>query len=223
MKKTKKYIVFLLIAVMIFNINIGVEAAPTTKFKTVSFSESTLNDRSQTVTIPNLERIVGVTVNTGNITYTVNGDNITIRVIVKNPCRTKSRTETRNGYMRGIVAPNVWSVYEPSATMTCSIPDDFLTIHGANPDQLPSVRRPMSVNIAASLTSKKQQDDGSWRSSYYWSGTYNYSYDVTVTTNYYACKATIEYIDNSNPTITAASPSSNSPLLALNNTVGENV
>lgn len=48
--------------------------------KTVNFSKSTARTRSSTVTITDLVNVTNVTVDTGNVTYSVNGDNVTVNV-----------------------------------------------------------------------------------------------------------------------------------------------
>lgn len=53
----------------------------------VNFPESTQQNRSQTVTIPNLKSVLNVAVNTGSVTYTANGDQVTINVSGGSPVR----------------------------------------------------------------------------------------------------------------------------------------
>ncbi|SKC86811.1 immunoglobulin-like domain-containing protein, partial [Maledivibacter halophilus] len=53
-------------------------AEPQTKTMTVNFSESSARSRSKTVTIPNLQNVVGVKVDTGNVNFSVSGENITV-------------------------------------------------------------------------------------------------------------------------------------------------
>jgi len=48
--------------------------------KTVKFSSSMSRTRSQTITIPNLQSIDNISVDTGNVSHTVNGDQVTITV-----------------------------------------------------------------------------------------------------------------------------------------------
>lgn len=48
--------------------------------KTVAFPRSTARSRSQTVNLPNVSSIVSVTVNTGNVSYSLNGENLTVNV-----------------------------------------------------------------------------------------------------------------------------------------------
>ena len=48
--------------------------------KTVTFSKSTTRNRSKTIEIPNLGSITSISVNTGSVSKTVNGDSITINV-----------------------------------------------------------------------------------------------------------------------------------------------
>ncbi|MFD2087815.1 Ig-like domain-containing protein [Brevibacillus brevis] len=50
------------------------------KSTVVNFPESTSQSRSQKITIPNLKRVVSVTVNTGKVTHSVNGNEVTINV-----------------------------------------------------------------------------------------------------------------------------------------------
>ncbi|WP_312117975.1 Ig-like domain-containing protein [Brevibacillus reuszeri] len=50
------------------------------KSTVVTFPESTASTRSQKITIPNLKRVVSVAVNTGNVTHSVSGNDVTISV-----------------------------------------------------------------------------------------------------------------------------------------------
>ncbi|NGQ97127.1 hypothetical protein G3578_18475, partial [Brevibacillus sp. SYP-B805] len=69
----------------------------------VTFEESTVQTRSKTITIPNLKSIISVSVNTGNVTYSVSGNNVTINV--SNGAYTRYTT----------------SSYTPSKTVTTSV------------------------------------------------------------------------------------------------------
>jgi hypothetical protein len=48
--------------------------------QTVTFTESTNSSQNQTINLPGLVSITSVTVNTGNVTYSVTGQNITLNV-----------------------------------------------------------------------------------------------------------------------------------------------
>ena len=62
---------------------VNANAPPTgyvSQTKTVTFGESTSQNGSQTVTIPYLANVKSVTVNTGSVSYTRSGSNLTINV-----------------------------------------------------------------------------------------------------------------------------------------------
>ncbi|MCT4564968.1 MAG: hypothetical protein N4A68_11750, partial [Maledivibacter sp.] len=52
-------------------------ADPVTKTMTINFTEDMNQSKSKTITIPNLKSIVDVSVNTGNVSHSVDGENIT--------------------------------------------------------------------------------------------------------------------------------------------------
>ncbi len=62
--------------------------------QTVSFPESTQSSQSKTITIPGLVSVDSVTVNTGTVTKTVSGEQITINVSGGSPSRTTQGTTT---------------------------------------------------------------------------------------------------------------------------------
>ncbi|WP_182101740.1 fibronectin type III domain-containing protein [Niallia taxi] len=84
--------------------------AASSQFQEVIFTESELQNQSKTITIPNLVRVNSISVDTGNVTYTQNGDDITINVSGGVPSRTvwndqkyskdvsKSETNNRNTF-----------------------------------------------------------------------------------------------------------------------------
>lgn len=83
--------VFLLIMMMVSNnISIDINSGNLVKSDgkayaasgatTVYFLENTQRSRNQTITIPNLHSITGISVNTGDVSYSVNGDNVTVYV-----------------------------------------------------------------------------------------------------------------------------------------------
>ncbi|PDZ94967.1 hypothetical protein CON36_30950 [Bacillus cereus] len=62
----------------LFDANIAQAATPGTQV--VNFSESTSQSRSQTINIPKLYKIKSVTTDNGNVSYSVNGTDVTINV-----------------------------------------------------------------------------------------------------------------------------------------------
>ncbi|MCT4565176.1 MAG: hypothetical protein N4A68_12805, partial [Maledivibacter sp.] len=62
-------------------------ADPVTKTMTINFTEDMNQSKSKTITIPNLKSIVDVSVNTGNVSHSVDGENITFSVSGGSPSR----------------------------------------------------------------------------------------------------------------------------------------
>lgn len=78
---------------------VGFDADPAlanTQTKTVEFPESTEQNRTQTITIPGLIRVKNVSVDTGRVNYTVNGDEITLTVSGGTPSRTDTPSKVVN-------------------------------------------------------------------------------------------------------------------------------
>lgn len=71
----KRIVNLLLIFTLIFGFMLPLSAFAETITKT--FPESTSRNQTQTMTIPNLQSVNSVSVNTGNVSYTVNGETIT--------------------------------------------------------------------------------------------------------------------------------------------------
>lgn len=84
--------------------------------QTVIFSESTSSSRSQTVTIPNLKKVNNATVNTGSVTHSESGNDVTVNV-------------SGGAYTRYTSSP-----YYPTTTKT----DSRSTSAGGDPATLPS-------------------------------------------------------------------------------------
>lgn len=70
------------------------DSSYSTQTTTVTFSESQQQSQSQTVTISRLHSISNATVNTGNVSYTVNGSSVTVNVSNGNPSRTYTPSKT---------------------------------------------------------------------------------------------------------------------------------
>ncbi|MCT4563770.1 MAG: S-layer homology domain-containing protein [Maledivibacter sp.] len=62
-------------------------ADPVTKTMTINFTEDMNQSKSKTITIPNLKSIVDVSINTGNVSHSVDGENITFSVSGGSPSR----------------------------------------------------------------------------------------------------------------------------------------
>lgn len=75
-------------------IEIGCNVYAAANTTTVTFSSSTSQSRSQTVTIDNLYSISSMTVNTGSVSYSVNGNNVTINVSGGSASRTGTLSDT---------------------------------------------------------------------------------------------------------------------------------
>jgi hypothetical protein len=98
--------------------------------KVVNFPESTSRSRSQTVNIPNLSGINGVTVNTGNVSHSVNGEDVTVNV-------------SNGSYTR-------YTTYTPSTTAN----DYRTTSPGGSASSLPSSVSYNSGGYSGTLTGR---------------------------------------------------------------------
>jgi hypothetical protein len=76
-KRACNAIALIWITIILLNI-FSVHSFAVSKTMTYTFSKSTSQYRSETITIPGLVRITSMTVDTGNVTYSVNGNNVTI-------------------------------------------------------------------------------------------------------------------------------------------------
>jgi hypothetical protein len=192
-----------------------------TKTMTVTFPESTVRSKSQTVTILNLKSVESVSVNTGNVTYSVNGNNITINVSNGTYTRYTTSTYTDSKALSDVRKevvtghywkwtfqslpghPNggwydVWPSLPSSVSHTTA--DGYsgtLTLRvigGYNP----ATRAPMPT-YNGTTEGEKVYDAGATQYGYYDGTVYK---NITTTTYYYAYTVTIMYIDNTAPTVT---------------------
>lgn len=89
-KRLFKYMVSIIAAFMLLNSGVldilagpglsGSNVYAVSGSMPVSFSQSTSQSRSTTVTVPNLARVTSVTVDTGSVSYSVSGNNVTVNV-----------------------------------------------------------------------------------------------------------------------------------------------
>lgn len=94
MKKISKTIISLLILLQLtISSSFG---APQQFTKTVNFGESTNRSPSSTVYLKDLGEVVSVTTNTGSVTYSVSGENVTVRPKNGSSTRTESYTPSRS-------------------------------------------------------------------------------------------------------------------------------
>jgi murein DD-endopeptidase MepM/ murein hydrolase activator NlpD len=115
-KRARSIIIFIL-AVILFLTNIfimlGIPKANAAAIQTytVSFETSTARSRSKTVYIPNLKRITSIKSNTGSVSYSISGDNVTVNV--------------NNGAAVDSYTPSSYITYTDSRTTTSSSPPSF--------------------------------------------------------------------------------------------------
>lgn len=93
-KKMSKKVLFLTMALVVALSSGTNPASAVTRTITVEFPESLEQKRTQTITIPGLREVKSVTVDNGRVSYSVNGDNVTITVENGSPSRTYTPSKT---------------------------------------------------------------------------------------------------------------------------------
>jgi hypothetical protein len=142
--------------------------------KVISFPKSTNQSRSQVVNIPDLVSIVKVSVNTGTVTHSVSGKDVTIQV--SNGAYVDYQTE--GGESKQVSVSG--SSYTASPTDDCkSAPSSYYYNDGTYSGSIPRTGCSYSPQFGEYI----------WYPSY--SG---YVYTPSYTTFYYAYTVTIEYI-----------------------------
>lgn len=108
--KRLKRVSVMLISILLFNFCLASNTFASSTSNIVSFSESTSSSQSKSVTIKNLGSVTSASVNTGNVTYSVNNNVVTINVSNGTPTRsstpsktaTDSRTSSTNSFSSSI-------------------------------------------------------------------------------------------------------------------------
>lgn len=174
----------------------------------INFPESTSRTAQKTVTIPNLKSVLSVSVNTGNVTYSVNGNNVTINVL--NGTYTRYTTSGSPAGSKNMTGQNSGS---SSYIRSDSYPWDSdynAVVNGWGN------RSSMAYNDGTYSGTLNLSVSGYWLNSgcttancgravsWSYSGTV-YKPDTTSTTYYYAYTVTIIYIDNSRPLLSVNS------------------
>lgn len=133
---------------------------------TVTFPESTTRNQSKVVNLPNLKSIKSITVNTGNVTYSVSGNDITINVSNGAYTRYTSNTYTPSEYVTSYSDsytnsfPATKSVTSPSG-YTGSIPKSgsSYVVSGSPPS---SDSKSASTTASASMVWRFRWTGSSW-------------------------------------------------------------
>jgi hypothetical protein len=168
--------------------------------KIVSFAEGTTQSRSQVVNIPNLKAITSITVNTGTVTHSISGDNVTVNVNGGNPTRqeynpsgyTDTKTVNANGYFE-----------EPATGCDSTI---FYSVDGYTGT--------LSLTSCFFNSAPTVEDPDYYKG--YYSGSVSKWIDTSSFTNYYAYTVTIEYTEYEVPNApTVISPNGGESLTGL--------
>lgn len=193
-----------------------------------TFPESTSRTQTRTLTIPNVKSVTRVTVNTGNVTFSVNGNTITFNLSNGSVSRTvqtggsyipsdsKTVTETRTGTAYEYVRWNgsSWATSHETGLPATSISYSSggytgtlqRTSYNLNGDwteySLPS--NPTVGQTAISLSAP-------WIATYSGIVTRPES-DTRTYTYYYQYTVTVEYVNNIQPSLTLTSPTDNQTL-----------
>ncbi|MED2006041.1 Ig-like domain-containing protein, partial [Brevibacillus laterosporus] len=176
----------------------------TIKQQVKQFNESTFSSQTQTLTIPGLKGVTSVKVNTGTVSYTVNGSTVTFTLSGGSYTR---RIQTGGSY----TPPDSKEVTTTQEKFTSqpdySFPSSISYNSGGYSGNLSKDGSPDKVNrspeSAVSIYQYTQKYRGTVTKPGSDTRTYAYYYQYTVT---------IEYSDNSNPTIVLTSPPNNQTL-----------
>nr|WP_162306344.1 Ig-like domain-containing protein [Brevibacillus laterosporus] len=176
----------------------------TIKQQVKQFNESTSSSQTQTMTIPGLKGVTSVKVNTGTVSYTVSGSTVTFNL--------SSGSYTRRIQTGGSYTPpdskEVTTIQEKFTSQPdYSFPSSISYNSGGYSGNLSKDGSPDKVNrspgSAVSIYQYTQKYRGTVTKPGSDTRTYAYYYQYTVT---------IEYSDNSNPTIILTSPADNQTL-----------
>jgi hypothetical protein len=142
--------------------------------KVISFPKSTVQSRSQVVNIPDLVSVVNVTVNTGTVSYSISGKDVTVNV--SSGAFVDHQTEGGESKYVTVSGPS----YTASPADDCkTAPQNYYYSDSSYSGYIPKT----------GCSYSPQFGDYIWRPSY--SG---YVYTPSYTTFYYAYTVTIEYV-----------------------------
>ena len=168
------------------------------------FDELSYSSQTQTLTIPGLNSIKSVKVNTGNVSYTVNGSIVTFNL--------SSGSYTRGVQTGGSYTPpdskEVTTTQENiTSNPNYSFPSSISYNSGGYSGNLSKDGSPDKVNLSPGAAVWIYQYTQKYRGKVTKPGS-----DTRTFAYYYQYTVTIEYSDNSNPTIVLTSPPNNQTL-----------
>lgn len=205
-KIPKTFLVFLLGIVLLTTNGHLPKVSAATQSKT--FPESTSRTQTHSLKLPNLKSISSVSVNTGNVSYSVSGETVTFTF----SNGAVSRTVQTGGTYTPADSKTVSTSRTYSSSGACSAPTYPSTIY-YNYDGYSGI---LSKTSASSGGFQLCEADG-----HYYATTATVSYSGTVTrpasdtrtyAYYYQYTVTINYVDNLVPNLTIVSPTNNQTL-----------
>jgi hypothetical protein len=205
-KIPKTFLVFLLGIVLLTTNDHLPKVSAATQSKT--FPESTSRTQTHSLKLPNLKSVSSVSVNTGNVSYSVSGETVTFTF----SNGAVSRTVQTGGTYTPADSKTVSTSRTYSSSGACSAPTYPSTIY-YNYDGYSGI---LSKTSASSGGFQLCEADG-----HYYATTATVSYSGTVTrpasdtrtyAYYYQYTVTINYVDNLVPNLTIVSPTNNQTL-----------
>ena len=181
----KVFLVLMLISAIVLGSINPVKASSNIKTMTVIIGEGGIDQSqlSKVVNIPNLKSIVKVTSNTGTVTHTVNANNVTLNARDGSPSRTVNNSKKYSKYVKDRTDSDYRDSDGYRGTLTYT--------HSETIDEGSCYYDPET----------NQTHCESWSQSYYAGTVYKAGAD-----NYYKYVITIEYVDNTDPTLVISSP-----------------
>lgn len=234
--------------IILVNVNVdnriflgGAKAYAGTNSMTVYFSSGP-QSQSKVITIPNLVSISNMSVSTGNVAYSTNGNSVTINVSNGTSTSQSSGTTSASTYQTSSSNSFPSSVSYGGGTLSKSGSSYVISGSYTEGDSRIEITTRTASTISG-LPSSISYNSGGYSGTLYWSnypsgssGNYTVTYSGTVTkpgsdtrvwrqdysgsipyTNYYySYEVTVNYISNTAPSISIAAPAANSVYSAQN-------
>lgn len=199
--------------------------------KTNTFPESTSRTQTRTLTIPKLRSVKRVTVNTGSVTYSVNGETITLNLSGGSASRTVQTGGSPAGsqFYSSVYSATVNVKFNCNSNKTWHMTNEYTVSPTTRTVSVGEYSGTLSVGsyiedstlsaFQDKLLEKEGQSCSVLNSTSSVSGTLNYNYSGTISkpdtrtyTSYYQYTVTVEYEDNSAPTLTLSTPTNSQTL-----------
>jgi hypothetical protein len=181
------------------------KAAMKTKTQTITYPEQTQQNQSQVLSIPKLKSVVNVSVNTGNVSYTVNGETVTFTLSNGTPSRS---VQTGGSPADSKQVSDSVSYYHVGCGFASHV---YSSSIGYNSGGYSGTLYHSGTSSNNHYSTGEPCGDSTWYERYHtevYSGTVSKP-DTRTYQHYYQYTVTIEYIDNTAPEITVMTPVDN--------------